>query len=546
MRSSLALALIAVMFFGCASRPPRGAGGQPPAILFDNLGTHHHPITTRSKEAQRWFDQGLRLIWAFNHEEATRAFEEAVRLDPKCAMGWWGIALAAGPNYNDPGNRERDRRAYEALEKALALRSRVSEPERAYIDALAHRYTKEPPSDRKALDVAYADAMREVSRRYPDDLDAATLFAESMMDLRPWDLWSLDGKPRPGTEEIVATLESVLARDPNHPGANHYYIHAVEASGQPGRGLAAADRLGALVPGAGHLVHMPSHIYMRVGRYADAVTANERAVAADREYIAAAKPTGMYTMLYYPHNIDFLWAAASMEGRSADTIRAAREVAAAASPDMVRQMPDMEGALVAPLFALARFGRWDEILNEPAPPEDLPFARGSWHYARGLALARKGRAKEAAAEKTALQQVIAATSPTRTLGTVNHAKTVLELAEHVLAGELAASNGRMTEAIRHLRVAVTRQDDLRYMEPPPWYYPVRQSLGAVLLKAGQAKQAATVYRDDLRRNPDNGWSLYGLAQCLRVLDRDGEAKKVEERFKRAWANADVKLAASRF
>jgi len=291
---------------------------------------------------------------------------------------------------------------------------------------------------------------------------------------------------------------------------------------------------------------MPSHIYMRVGRYGDAVAANERAVAVDQHYIATAKPTGLYPMMYYPHNLDFLWNAASMEGKSAETIRAARDVAGAASPEMVRQMTDIEGALVAPLFALARFGRWEEILKEPAPPDDLPFASGAWHYARGLALARTNHAKEADAEQAALHRITVATSPTRTLGQVNHAKTVLELAEHVLAGELAASRGRTKEAIEHLRVAVARQDQLRYMEPPPWYYPVRQSLGAVLLAAGQPGQAEAVYREDLRRNPENGWSLHGLAQSLRAQHKDAEAAKVEERFQRAWANADVPLVASRF
>jgi len=515
-------------------------------VLFENLGTHHHPVTTTSPQAQRYFDQGLRLIWAFNHDEATRAFQEAAQVDSDCAMAWWGIALAAGPNYNDSGNRERDRRAHDALEKALASKSAVTDAERAYIDALAKRYAKEPPDDRKALDIAYADAMRGVAQHYPNDLDAATLFAESLMDLRPWDLWTLDGKPQPGTEEIVATLESVLARDPNHPGANHYYIHAVEASKQPERGIAAADRLKALVPGAGHLVHMPSHIYMRVGRYDEAVEANVRAVAVDREYLAVAKPEGMYPMMYYAHNFDFLWSAASMEGRSADTIRAAREVAAQLTPDMARQMSDVEGILVAPLFALARFGKWPEILQEPAPPDDLPYARGSWHYARGLALMHTGRLADAERERAALDAVAAATPPQRSIGQVNTAKTVLTLASHVLAGELAAARGKSREAIRHLEEGVRMQDNLRYMEPPPWYYPVRQSLGVAFLKAGRAAEAEAVYRADLQRNPENGWSLYGLAQSLRAQKKTAEAAAVEKRFKKAWARADVKLLASRF
>ena len=546
MRPTALVLLLAAGVAGCAARHKPSEAAAP--IAFDDLGAYHHAVTTRSPEAQRWFDQGLRLIYGFNHEEATRSFQEAVRLDPGCAMGWWGIALAAGPNYNDPGNRERDRRAYESLAHALKLRSQVSEPERAYIDALAKRYTKEPPPDRKALDIAYADAMREVAHRYPDDLDAATLFAEAMMDLRPWDLWTADGRPQPGTEEIVATLESVLARNPQHPGANHYYIHAVEASPHPERGLAAAGRLHDLVPGAGHLVHMPSHIYMRTGNYAEAVDANTRAVAVDERYLERAKPAGLYPMMYYPHNIDFLWSAASMDGRSAETIRAARrlEEVGKAHPEMLRQMPDIEGVAVTGRFALARFGRWDEILAEPAPPEDLLFATGIHHYARGLAFVRTGRPDDAAAELAALRKTTDATPPDRPLMQVNKQKDVLALASSVLAGELAAARGQNAEAVRDLEDAVRRQDALRYMEPPPWYYPVRQSLGAVLLSAGRAKEAEAVYREDLRRNPNNGWSLYGLAQALRAQKKNADAARVDEAFRRVWARADVQLAASRF
>jgi tetratricopeptide (TPR) repeat protein len=543
-----AITLAFCLLAACAALR-RGAApekAQPPPILFDNLGTHHHAVSTHAEEAQRFFDQGLRLIFAFNHDEATRAFQEAARLDPECAMAWWGIALAAGPNYNDPGNPARDRRAYEALQKASKLKKKVGEQERAYIEALARRYTRKPPKDRKALDVAYADAMREVARRYPDDLDAATLFAEALMDLRPWNLWTADGEPQPGTEEIVVTLEGVLARNPKHPGANHYYIHAVEASRKPERGLAAAARLRTLVPGAGHLVHMPSHIYMRVGRYGEAVAANVQAVAVDREYIATAKPDGVYPMMYYPHNLDFLWAAASMDGRSADAIRAARELAAVATPEMARQMADAEPPLVAPLLALARFGRWKQILKEPAPPEDLHYARGIWHYARGLALARTRRLREAAAEQAALDTITAATPPDRVLALANSTRSLLDVATEVLAGELAAARGEKAEAVRHLGEAVRRQDALRYMEPPPWYYPVRQSLGAVLLGAGRAKEAETVYREDLRRNPDNGWSLHGLARSLRAQGKAADATAVERRLRKAWTRADVKLASSRF
>jgi len=546
MRTRTVVFLGLVVATACARHGTPPAPSEPPPPLFDNLGTHHHGVTTRSPGAQRYFDQGLRLVWAFNHDEATRAFQQAARLDPGCAMAWWGVALAAGPNYNDPGNRERDRRAWDALQHAVKLRPTISASEVAYVDALAKRYTKEPPPDRKALDVAYADAMRDVVRRNPDDLDAATLFAESLMDLRPWDLWTADGRPQPGTEEIVATLESVLARDPSHPGANHYYIHAVEASSAPDRGLAAAGRLATLVPGAGHLVHMPAHIYYRVGRYGDAVEANRRAVAVDRAYLADAKPTGAYPMMYYPHNLDFLWSAASMEGRSAETIAAARELGELVKPEMAREMPEAEAALVTPLLALARFGRWQEILDAPAPPDDLAFAQTVSHYARGLALTRTGRLDDADLEQTALEASAAKIPPDRMTQQVNSLKSLADIASAVLAGERASARAHNVEAVRHLEEAVRRQDALRYMEPPPWYYPVRQSLGAALLAAGRARAAEAVYREDLRRNRDNGWSLYGLARSLRAQKKVKEAAAVEARFKRAWAAADVRLVASRF
>ena len=522
----------------------RSPAGPPP--LFDDLGSHHKTIATRSELAQRYFDQGLRLYYGFNLGEATRAFAEAARLDPGAIMAWWGVALTAGPNYNSPIDEERNQRAVAALQKALALVPQASAPERAYVEALAPRYASDPARDRKALDEAYASAMRELASRYPDDLDAQTLYAESMMDLRPWDLYAVDGEPRPGTAEIVATLEGVLAREPNHPGANHFYVHAVEASRQPERGLAAADRLRALLPGAGHLVHMPAHIYMRTGRYADASEANVKAIAADRAYFDRAEPSLEYRMMYFPHNIDFLWSAASMEGRSAESLRAAREMQAATPVEMVRQMADMESGLVAPLFVLARFGRWDEILAEPAPPADLPFATGSWRFARGLALLRKGDPVAAQAELAALEKAMAGTSPERTIQIVNKASDILAVETAVLTAEIAAARGDQAAAIAQLEKAVHLQDHLRYMEPPPFYYPVRHSLGAALLAGGRPAEAEAVYRADLKSNPDNGWSLYGLEQSLRVQGKADEATAVKKRFDVAWRNADVKLSASTF
>jgi tetratricopeptide (TPR) repeat protein len=546
--TALALVLVAGLAAaeGHGTHAPRSAA--PPSLL-DGLGTHHHAVTTSNPAAQRYFDQGLRLVYAFNHDEATRAFREAARLDPGCAMAWWGVALAAGPNYNLPIDDERDRVARDAMARAIALAPKTqgtaSEAEQAYIDALAKRYARPSGADRKQLDRDYADAMRAVARNHPDDLDAATLFAESLMVLRPWDLWTLDGTPQPGTTEIVETLEGVLARDPNHPGANHYYIHAVEASPDPGRALASAERLGGLAPAAGHLVHMPSHVYMRVGRYADAVEANRRAITADERYMARQKPDGVYPQMYYPHNIHFLWSAASMEGRSAESIAAARKLTAHLTPDVLRQMPMLELFAPTPLFALARFGKWQEVLASPAPGDEFQVVSGMWHYTRGLALAATGKLDDAAREQASVAKLAEAMAADRIIGDNQPAKRHLELAAAELAGDIAARRGRTDEAVERLEEAVRLEDRLPYTEPPPWWRPTRQVLGAVLLEAGRRVEAEAVYREDLRRNPENGWSLLGLAHSLR--DRDPPAaSSAEARFRAAWARADVRPRSSRF
>ena len=514
--------------------------------LFDNLGTYHHAITTRVPDAQRYFDQGLRLVYAFNHDEAIRAFREAARLDPTCAMAWWGVALASGPNYNLPLDPEREAAALDAVARGMALAEHASARERQYLDAVAIRYGKAPGGDRKALDRAYADAMKKVMQSDPSDLDAAVIYAEALMVLRPWDLWTLDGHPNPGTEEIVATLESVLQKAPDHPGANHYYIHAVEASRTPERALDSARRVGSAMPGAGHLVHMPSHVYMRTGRWEDAAAANERAIIADRAYIETQKPGGVYPMMYYPHNLDFLRAAASMEGRSRDAIAAAREVGGAVEPDMLRAMPMLEYFSPTVVFGLARFGRWDDVLKEPAPGDDFVYATGMWHYARGLAFAATGRPDDAAREREYVETAAKVTPIERIVADNQPARRLLELAAAVLAGESAARRGDSDTAVRELERAIMLEDALPYTEPPPWYFPVRQSLGAALLAAGQAGDAASVYREDLRRNPENGWSLFGLAKSLRARGDTRAATAVDRRFKSAWTRADVALTASRF
>ena len=553
----LAPRLLVIAFFGllagCAGgaeapsphgHTPAAAGSMsaPPPLLTD-LGTYSYKITTASPQAQQYFDQGLRLTYGFNHLEAQRAFREAARLDPACAMCYWGIAMTYGSNYNDPTNPEREKGARDAAQMAMAASGRATPAERAMIGALVRRHQ---PGDRAALDRAYADAMREVARQYPADLEAGTFFADAMMNLRPWSLWTPDGQPQPGTPEIVATLERVLAANPNHPGALHLYIHAVEAGQDPGKAAAAADRLRGLLPGAGHLVHMPSHIYYRVGRYADAVAVNVDAAASDRAYFTRSEPSSIYRMMYYPHNLDFIWLAASMEGRGADTVRAARDFAAAVPVDLIRETSDMETVSAAPIVALARFGRWDEVLALPAPDEKLPYTRGVWHYARGLAQSAKGQGSAAQGELTALTRIRDGVPAERTLAGFFKTREMLTLAAEVLAGEMDARRGETDAAVRHLAEAVRIQDGHWFTEPPPWYFPVRQALGAVLLQAGRASEAEAVYREDLRRNPENGWSLFGLAQSLRAQGKSAEAAAAETRFRRAWARADVTLTASRF
>ena len=515
-------------------------------VLYDSLGSYSYKITTTSPDTQRWFDQGLRLMYGFNHQEAQRAFKEAARLDPRCAMCYWGIAMTEGGNYNHPTDAEREAKALAAVKQAQALAAGASPAERAIIGAVAKRHSADPQAKREALDQAYANAMREVARQFPNDLEANTFFADSMMNLRPWNLWTREGAPQPGTEELVQTLERVLARNPNHPGALHLYIHAVEASTQPQRAEAAADRLLPLMPGAGHMVHMPSHIYWRVGRYTDAVNSNAKAVLADRAYFKTAQPSMIYRGLYYPHNIDFIWHSASMQGRNAETNRAAREFADNAPAEMIKAMPDMETAPAAPIAALVRFGRWDEVLALPAPPPEWRYTTGVWHYARGLAYNARGQVAEARRELAGLEAIIQAMSPERTVAFFFRAKNVLQMAANVLAGEMAAKAGDIASAERLLRAAIAEQDTHWFTEPPPWYFPVRQSLGAVLLQAGRSADAEVVYREDLRRNPGNGWSLFGLSQSLKAQGKSAEATQADADFRKAWAAADVILTASRF
>jgi tetratricopeptide (TPR) repeat protein len=520
--------------------------GSAPAAsvpLYDNLGEWSHSITTANPQAQKYFDQGLRLCYGFNHEEATRAFREAARLDPQCAMAWWGVAIAAGPNFNMPMDPDHAKIAGEAIAKAKELASHASDAERAYISALDTRYSDDPARSRAGLDSAYANAMRDLARRFPKDMDAQVLFAESMMDLNPWNQWTHDGQANPGTLELVGVLEQVLKQTPGHPGANHYYIHAVEASNSPERANLAAKRLESLVPGAGHLVHMPSHIYARTGRYEDSRAVNRRAVEVDEKYIAEQNPPGMYPMMYYPHNIQFIWFSACMEGRSTEALEAARKVTTKLPLEMALQMPMVEFVPPLPQLTLARFSRWSEVLSEPAPDSRLHYSTALHHYARGLALAATGKTGEAHAELDSVRTAAAAI-PAGQMVSFNDGGQLLRVGIAALEGEIAMHEKRTDDGLSALRAAVATEDSLHYDEPPTWPYPTRHQLGAALLEAGKAKEAEAVYRDDLKRHPENGWSLFGLAKALRGQNLAKQAAPVEARFTKAWSRADVSLTAS--
>ncbi len=545
------LAIFLPALLGCGGPPPAAsvAGGPSPAPLFDNLGDLHHAVTTNSEQAQRYFDQGLRLVYAFNHDEAVRSFREAARLDPSCAMAYWGVALALGPNINLPTDPDREHLAGEMVARARALEAKVSPAERDYIEALARRYPERAGADRARAAADYADAMREVSRAHPDDPDAATLFAESLMDLRPWRLWTSDGRPAPDTEEIVTTLEAVLRAHPDHLGANHYYIHTMEGSPHPERALEAADRLPSLAPGAGHVVHMPCHIYIHTGRWADASTASERGIEADRAYLAKAKPEGVYPMMYVAHNFQFLAFTAAMEGRSTVALQAAEEMVRRMPAGMVKEMeaslPGVDYFLAPPIFTMVRFGRWRALLDMPQPPAEFRYLTALWRFGRGLALARTGKPDEADRERQALVAFVSSLKDDEMVGPLNRASAVFGVASALLEGEIALARGRTDEAIRRLRAAVAAEDRLSYDEPPAWWQSARLSLGAALLEAGRAREAARVYEADLGRFPENGWALYGLAQALK-LERSPAAADAEARFQKAWARADVTLAATRF
>lgn len=511
------------------------------------MGGHHHEITTDDTQAQRYFDQGLVLAFGFNHKEAARSFRQAQALDPECAMCFWGEALVLGPNINSRMDASDNPRAYAAARRALALAERVSERERAYIAALANRYAEEAPTDRDQLDRDYAEAMGEVAHRFPGDPDAAALYAEALMDTTPWNYWQKDGSPKPVTRTVLSTLESVLADHPDHPLANHLYIHSVEKV-HPRRGVEAAERLGDLVPGAGHLVHMPGHIYIRVGRYEEAVLANERAIVADDAYITQCHAQGLYPVAYVPHNHHFLAAAAGFIGQSDKALAAARHMQAHQDQELMRSpgYATLQVYYATPYFVMARFGHWGELLAEPKPADDLIFANGIWHYAHGLAALRVGDEAEARKSLMALSEI--ADDPEMEANRIwetNTMAAILDIGRHVLAGEIALAGGESDQAIGHFEQAVEVEDGLIYTEPPDWYIPARHNLGSALLTSGRPAEAERVYRSDLTIYPENGWSLRGLEQSLRAQDKTSEAEAVRERFERVWAKADVSIQGSR-
>jgi len=519
------------------------------AMLFDGLGSAHRAITTSNPAAQKYFDQGLRLMWAFNHDEATRSFAKAAALDPDCAACYWGVSLTVGPNYNLPFLiEERAKVASEALALARAHSAHASAVEQALIAALGKRYPSAQPLSAAALTpvlVAYAGAMRELAQHFPKDLDVQTLYAEALMNVNAWKLWTADGKPAPGTEQIVATLEAVLARDPLHPGANHYYVHTMEASPHPDKAVPSAERLRTMMPAAGHLVHMPAHIMQRIGRYEDAAEANRRGAAADQAYLRNTQPPDYYPVMYTAHNYQFLAASAAMEGRRAEAVAAAAGSRRVVSDAMLSAMPGADWYVAEMYTARVRFGLWDQILAMTAPSPKLAGLTGGYLYGRALARAARGRLDEARATLGRLQALIA-TLPADAPAGMNTLKDVLGIGVLIAQARIASGEGHPDATVKLLQQAAQAEDKLAYNEPKDWFFPVRHLLGAQLLQQNKASAAEAVYREDLRLNPGNGWALYGLQSALKAQGKSEEASKYARQFREAWKRADVTLTASAY
>ena len=542
------LAATLLLVSGVAALPgdrAAAAGSDIPlAPLLEGLGTHEWAVTTRVPRAAQFFNQGVRLLYAFNHPEALRAFREAARLDPSLAMAFWGQAMAVGPNLNAPLAADKAQTAYEAVQAGRRAGAGASARERALVEALAERFAAGGIGDRPALDRAYAAAMARVAAAYPGDPDVQTFYADAVMNTMPWDYWQKDGAAKPATARVLETLERVIAAHPRHPGAHHYYIHAIEASNDPDRALKSADVLGSLMPAAGHMVHMPAHIYLRVGRYADAAEANVRAIAADEDYLAQCQAQGLYPLTYYPHNLHFLWAAATLEGRKGAAVAAARQVAEKVPHHHAGAVAWTTDFPVTPWLAYVRFGMWTEMLTAPAPPATDPYATGIWHYGRGVAFAARRQLDRADGELRALDKVLAHEAFRTTLKE-SPLLTNLQIGTRIVQGEVAARRGAVAEAVRLLEEAVALEDAIPYNEPPVWHHPVRQILGGVLLDAGRTREAEAAYRADLLRVRENGWSLFGLMRSLEAQQRTADAAAVRVRFERAWQRADITLTSSR-
>ena len=543
------LALLLVLVFVNSIHAQHGHGGhsspvKPPVWLDEGLGDVDHPVTSKSPEAQKFFNQGLAYLYGFNHAEGINSFRRAAELDPEMAMAYWGVSLALGSNYNVTADEKQLVEAYDNLQKAITLSAKASQADKDYIAALSKRYTKDPKTDRKMLAEAYKNAMGELVKKYPDDLDAATLYAESMMNLRPWQLWSLDGKPAEGTLEIVAVLEGVLKRNPRHTGANHYYIHAVEASTNPERALAAADRLLGLAPNAGHLVHMPSHIYLRTGDHDVAVKSNDLAIVADRRYLQKSGATGVYPLMYYNHNIHMLAASHAGAGNFAGAVKAAKELEANVRPNL-KAMPMLEMFMPYHLVTLMRFQRWDEALAYTEPDAELKITNVFWRLARGLANNEKGNVKEAESELSAMLAVVRTIPADAGIGN-SSAHGVMKVASELLSGEIAFAKGDRKSALDALRRAVAAEDLVNYNEPPDWHLPTREWLGRALMREGEYVEAEAVFRKEIDKNPKNGRALFGLSEALAKQGKDTSAALVRKEFAAAWKNSDTQLSAEMF
>ncbi|HJQ99749.1 MAG TPA: hypothetical protein VJ826_15650 [Candidatus Polarisedimenticolaceae bacterium] len=522
--------------------PAAEAAGVP---HYQGLGDHTRKVTTASPEAQQYFDQGMAFLFAFNHDEAIRSFKRATELDPACAMAYWGISLANGPHINFPlVPPERATAAWDALTKAQANAAKGTDTERALIEALAARYANPQPADRAPLDAAYADAMRKVWGAHPDDADVGALFAESMMDLRPWNLFTHDKKAEPGTEEVLQTLQAVLKVDPTHPLANHLYIHALEMSPTPELAVEAADRLRTLQPAMGHNVHMPSHIDVLLGKWAKAAAQNEAAIVADTEFRKVAPKKQGFYRVYMAHNQHMLTFAAMMQGRKERSLSAIKQMVADIPEDWIKENALMvDGFVGAPYEVMLRFGAWDEVLAAPEPADYLPLSRSLRHYARGVAYAAQGKTKEARDEQKLFVEQKAKIPAESTMSN-SPSSAIAEVAASVLEGEISYREGKIDAGLKALREAVVKEDALHYDEPPTWIQPVRHALGAALLQAGKFKEAEQVYREDLKVRPENGWSLYGLTRALKAQKKNDEAAATEARFNDAWRDADIKLSSS--